>query len=77
MNHKSRKLTINGVKVLLINPQDKLSKSYISVDVNVGSKTDPWDFEGFTHLIEHMLFTGSKNYPEPDLINKIVHKYNG
>ena len=24
-----------------------------------------------------MLFTGSKNYPEPDLINKVVHNFNG
>lgn len=32
---------------------------------------------GFTHLIEHLLFTGSKNYKEDNYIEKVINKYHG
>jgi secreted Zn-dependent insulinase-like peptidase len=45
--------------------------------VGVGSESDPSDFVGFSHLIEHLLFTGSKNYDENHHIEKVVNKYHG
>ncbi len=41
MNHKFKKMEFNGVKILLVNPNDGQNKSYISVDLNVGSQSDP------------------------------------
>ena len=67
----------NALKVILIKPNSGIKNSYISLSVGVGSETDPADFIGFTHLIEHLLFTGSKNYPIDNYIEKIVNKYNG
>lgn len=55
----------------------RLSVSLLALTVGVGSERDPRDFVGFTHLIEHLLFTGSKNYPESHHIEKIVNKYHG
>ena len=54
-----------------------MKNSYISLSVGVGSESDPEDFIGFTHLIEHLLFTGSENFPEDNYIEKIVNKYQG
>ena len=73
---KSFTLT-NGLKVLLVQPNEGLKNSYISLSVGVGSETDPEDFIGFTHLIEHLLFTGSVKYPEDNYIEKVVNKYHG
>lgn len=52
------------MKVLLINPNDEIKKSYVAMSVNVGSKNDPKEFQGFTHLIEHLFFTGSEKFPD-------------
>ena len=47
------------------------------MSVGVGSEADPSDFIGFTHLIEHLLFTGSVNFPSEHQIEKIIEKFNG
>ena len=45
--------------------------------MGVGSESDIEGFVGFTHLIEHLLFTGSRNFPEEHHIEKIVNKHQG
>lgn len=69
----------NGLRVLLVDPgkSDANKMSSVALTVGVGSQSDPGDFLGFTHLIEHLLFTGSKNYPEDNFIEKVVNKFNG
>ena len=67
----------NGLKVIITKSNDGMENSFVSLSVGVGSQTDPIEFSGFTHLIEHLLFTGSKNFPEDNYIEKIVYKYNG
>ena len=32
----------------------------------VGAFSDPMDFQGMAHYLEHMLFMGSESFPEPD-----------
>lgn len=43
----------------------------------MGSETDIDGFVGFTHLMEHLIFTGSVNYPDEHQIEKIINKYQG
>jgi insulysin len=38
-------------------------KSAVSLDVNVGCSLDEEPFLGTAHLLEHMLFLGTKKYP--------------
>ena len=77
-NNEFKTFTLpNGLRVLLSKSNDGMENSFVSLTVGVGSQTDPVDFCGFTHLIEHLLFTGSKNYPEDDHIVKVIQKYNG
>ena len=43
----------------------------------MGSEHDVEGFVGFTHLIEHLLFTGSANFPGDHYIEKIVNQHQG
>lgn len=53
----------NQLKVLLIS-DPSADKAAASLDVNVGSSHDPVDREGLAHFLEHMLFLGTKKYPD-------------
>ncbi len=55
----------SGLRALLIS-DPKTDKSAAAVDVGVGSFHDPDDRLGLAHFLEHMLFMGSKKYPEVD-----------
>jgi insulysin len=60
----------NNVKVILISDEE-LDKSYIVSGINVGSYQNKDYYDGMAHLLEHMCFIGSKNFPEKNyLINK-------
>jgi secreted Zn-dependent insulinase-like peptidase len=70
----------NGMRVLLVDPGKENRNggtTSVALTVGVGSEADPIDFVGFTHLLEHLLFTGSKKYSEDMYIEKVVNKYNG
>lgn len=70
-------ILINGLKVTVVKANEDLDQAYISLSVHVGSHQDPKDFSGLTHLLEHLLFVGSENYPDPETLNEIVNKYGG
>lgn len=52
----------NQLKVLLIS-DTTADKAAASLDVHVGSSHDPKNREGLAHFLEHMLFLGTKKYP--------------
>lgn len=52
----------NGLKVLLVHTPDA-KKAAAAVTVKVGSSDDPADRQGLAHFLEHMLFLGTKPYP--------------
>ena len=51
------KLTQNNLQVLLVH-DPVTEKSSAALDVNVGSHSDPKDFHGLAHALEHCLFLG-------------------
>ena len=53
----------NKMKVILVSDPDS-QKSAASVNVGVGSFSDPVEFPGLAHFLEHMLFMGTKKYPD-------------
>ena len=55
----------NKMQVLLIH-DPKAKKSAASLDVAVGSLQDPWEHQGLAHFLEHMLFLGTKKYPDAE-----------
>ena len=55
----------NGLKVLMVS-DGETEKSAAALSVGVGAFSDPMDFQGMAHYLEHMLFMGSESFPEPD-----------
>ena len=53
----------NGLRVLLISDPDT-EKAAASLDVYVGSASNPADRGGLAHFLEHMLFLGTDKYPD-------------
>ncbi|WP_017444034.1 insulinase family protein [Gayadomonas joobiniege] len=66
----------NNMRVLLVSdPTTKTAA--VSLDVRVGSLNNPASQPGLAHYLEHMLFLGTKNYPEPDGFNKFLSENGG
>ena len=66
----------NGMEVLLASDAN-LSQTAVSLTVGVGQYQDPLAQPGLAHYLEHMIFMGSKKYPEPDALMKLVKANNG
>ncbi len=66
----------NGLRVLLIH-NDETSKSAAALAVNVGHFNDPKDRQGLAHFLEHMLFLGTKNFPNGSEYQKFINQHGG
>jgi zinc protease len=55
----------NGLKVLLYPDQAKPTVT-VNITYLVGSRHEGYGETGMAHLLEHLIFKGSKNYPKPD-----------
>lgn len=62
-NYSSFSLS-NGLQVLLIS-DSKAAKSSASIAIGAGYYDDPSTSPGLSHLLEHLLFTGSESYEKP------------
>jgi insulysin len=66
----------NGIKSIFV--QDKeTDKTTVTVSVKTGSYSDPRNSQGLAHFLEHMLFIGSKKYPEEDFYETNLKKFGG
>jgi secreted Zn-dependent insulinase-like peptidase len=66
----------NGLRVLLIS-DPATDKAAASLDVNVGSSSDPKDREGLAHFLEHMLFLGTEKYPVANEYQDVLTSHGG
>lgn len=53
------------------------SESFVSMAVRAGHFYDPADCQGLAHLLEHMLFMGSRHLPKPNSINGFIEQHGG
>ena len=53
----------NQLRVLLIS-DPQATEAAAAMDVNAGSFNDPIEVDGLAHFCEHMLFLGTKKYPD-------------
>ncbi len=66
----------NGIQVLLINdPNAEIAAA--SLTVGVGTYNNPQDTEGLAHFLEHMLFLGTKKYPDPNSYSQFISQHGG
>lgn len=66
----------NQMKILLISDPD-VELGGVSIDVGVGSWNEPDELPGLAHFLEHMLFMGSKKYPNVSEFNDFVSQNGG
>eukprot|EP00930_Biecheleria_cincta_P034902 TRINITY_DN24053_c0_g1_i1.p1 TRINITY_DN24053_c0_g1~~TRINITY_DN24053_c0_g1_i1.p1 ORF type:complete len:1037 (+),score=233.28 TRINITY_DN24053_c0_g1_i1:89-3199(+) len=66
----------SGLRVLLVQNPEAQKSSY-AVAVEVGSMDDPEDFQGLAHFCEHMVFLGSKKYPQEDQFSSELALHGG
>ncbi|KAK9921921.1 hypothetical protein M0R45_030414 [Rubus argutus] len=66
----------NSLQVLLISDPET-DKCAASMDVSVGSFSDPDGLEGLAHFLEHMLFYASEKYPLEDSYSKYITEHGG
>ena len=76
-NRKCAKIRLhNGLQALLIS-DEKADQSAAALSVGVGSWNDPVEFPGMAHFTEHMLFMGSKTYPNENEFWRIIFDHSG
>ncbi|XP_019877386.1 insulin-degrading enzyme isoform X4 [Aethina tumida] len=66
----------NHMKILLVS-DPTTDKSAAAMDVNVGYLSDPKEVLGLAHFCEHMLFLGTKKYPNENDYNKFLSEHGG
>lgn len=66
----------NELQVLLVSdPATDFSAA--SMNVGVGHFHDPEDVPGIAHFLEHMLFLGTKKYPDESSYQTFIQKHGG
>lgn len=76
-NREYRSITLkNGLQALLIS-DPQADKAAASLDVGVGSNANPDERLGLAHFLEHMLFLGTKKYPEAGEYQAFIQSHGG
>ena len=66
----------NGLEALIIS-DPKAEESAAALAVGVGSWSDPKEFPGMAHFLEHMLFMGTKAYPDEQAFSSYISDHGG
>jgi len=66
----------NGLRVLLVE-NNETKNSAAALAVNVWHFNDPFDLQCMAHFLEHMLFLGTKKYPDGSEYQKFINQYGG
>ncbi|KAJ9130336.1 A-pheromone processing metallopeptidase Ste23, partial [Pleurostoma richardsiae] len=66
----------NQLEVLLVH-DPQTDKASAAMDVNVGNFSDEIDMPGMAHAVEHLLFMGTKKYPEENAYSQYLSSHSG
>ncbi|XXQ37960.1 Insulin-degrading enzyme [Plasmodiophora brassicae] len=66
----------NDLKCILVSDPDT-DKEAAAMDVQVGHFSDPDDLPGLAHFLEHMLFLGTKKYPDENSFSGFLNRHSG
>ncbi|MGE0385771.1 MAG: insulinase family protein [Gammaproteobacteria bacterium] len=66
----------NGLLALVIS-DPAADKAAAALDVGVGSSADPDDRQGLAHFLEHMLFLGTRKYPQAEEYQGFITQHGG
>ncbi|KZN39086.1 insulinase family protein [Pseudoalteromonas luteoviolacea] len=66
----------NGIDVVLVS-DPSAEKSAAALSVGVGLLHDPMSQQGMAHYLEHMLFLGTEQFPDPDEYSEFMQRNGG
>ena len=66
----------NGLRYIIISNKD-INKSAVSLDVYIGSAEEPKEYQGLAHCLEHVIFLGTKKYPNASEFDNFLNYNNG
>ncbi|WP_185967940.1 insulinase family protein [Thalassotalea sp. PS06] len=66
----------NGLRVVIVENKET-ERAAASMVVNAGHFDDPDDTQGLAHFLEHMLFLGTKSYPDSGEYQSFISQHNG
>jgi len=66
----------NGMRVLVIS-DPQTDKAAAALAVGIGSVSNPPERPGLAHFLEHMLFMGTKKYPDVEAYGRFITKNGG
>jgi len=66
----------NGLRVLLCS-DPSTNEAAVAMDVHVGASSDPVQVPGLAHFNEHMLFLGTKKYPQENSFESFLSNNGG
>ncbi|CAB3989452.1 insulin-degrading enzyme isoform X1 [Paramuricea clavata] len=66
----------NDMKILIVSDSNT-EKAAASMDVHIGSMSDPDDIPGLAHFCEHMAFLGTKKFPEENKFTQFLSENSG
>jgi zinc protease len=61
----------NGLRVVVM-PNERIPAVVHALFVQVGAADDPYGKTGLAHFLEHLMFTGTQNYPEGEYDRRIA-----
>ncbi len=76
-NRHYQAFTLDNDLTVLIISDPETKKAAASLDVFIGSASDPEDHAGLAHFLEHMLFLGTEKYPDPDEYQTFIAQHGG
>ena len=71
-----KKILPNGLTVLT-QKREKTETSSIVVMVKAGAKHETVEVAGISHFVEHMVFKGTKNIPDPTKLSAVIEDVGG
>ena len=66
----------NGLQVLLVSDLNAVHCA-ASMAINAGHFQDPSEAQGLAHFLEHMLFMGTRTFPDPDTYPNFISQHGG
>ncbi|MCJ8339605.1 MAG: insulinase family protein [Pseudomonadales bacterium] len=66
----------NHLQVLVIS-DPQTDKAAVSLDIDIGSNSNPANRPGLAHFLEHMLFLGTEKYPVPSDYSEFIQSHGG
>ncbi|KFM22670.1 Insulin-degrading enzyme [Auxenochlorella protothecoides] len=58
-------------------PAGGVKKAAAALSVGIGSFSDPWELQGLSHYLEHMLFMGSEKFPDENDFDSFLTAHGG